>query len=99
MLLEIPVNCPRCGEYLYKVHRSIAVVGVGSEGREDEPVCRCEGLRFISLLKAAEKVVTLKEAEQKYHSPKEYGQKIEDVTGRHAPSEKALSDDFGQDPT
>jgi len=98
ILLQIPVNCPRCGELLYKVHRNIAVVGVGSESREDEPICKCEGLRFFSLLKAAERIVTMKDPDYKYHSPSEFGDKVEDRTNRHV-SKAAGVDDDGQSST
>jgi hypothetical protein len=83
ILIQIPVNCGNCGEFLFKVHRSTAVIGVGSETREDEPTCSCEGVRFLMLLKAAEKIVPLTAVEQKYHSPSEFGEKVEDAVGRH----------------
>ena len=71
----MPINCPNCGEYLFEIQRNVYVVGDAMNERTNEGyVCKCQGQRWIDLIRSAIAIHLLKgDARTELETPPEKG--------------------------
>lgn len=71
IIKQTPISCPKCGEFLFRVLRE------GPSAREEEPLCKnCNKRTYFEALRAAGRIIMLKDEIHQKIEPTAEGEKI-----------------------